>query len=207
MVVHEDFAYPISLSLSDELIAPLLCAGVIGYRSLRLSRIKPGERIGLYGFGASAHIALQVVRHWGCEGYVFTRNQNHRRLAEELGASWIGTLDAKPPHQTESAVVFAPAGEVVHPALRNLRKGGTVALAGIHMTPIPTMEYNLLYEERAIINAANSTRQDVRELLDLAALIPIRTEVETFPLEEANLALQKLKRSELRGSGALRIEI
>jgi propanol-preferring alcohol dehydrogenase len=183
----------------------LLCAGVIGYRALHLSRIKPGGRIALYGFGASAHIALQIARHWNCESYVFTRRTHHRDLAGELGASWTGPIEAAPPRPTDAAVIFAPAGEIVPIALRNLRKGGTLALAGIHMTPIPAMEYRWLYEERSIISAANSTTDDVRALLTLAAQIPVRTEVETFPLEEANAVLRKLKNSELRGSGSLRV--
>lgn len=201
--VHEDFAYSIPGNFPDAQAAPLLCAGVIGYRSLRLSDIKPGQRIALFGFGASAHIALQVVRYWGCEAYVMTRSPNHRELARELGAAWTGGLDETPPHPVDSAVVFAPAGPVVNAALKVLRKGGTVSLAGIHMTPIPEMEYKLIYEERTLRSAANSTRGDVRELLELAGRIPIRTEVETFPLEEANEVLLKLKHSELRGSGVL----
>ena len=205
MVVREDFAYPIPEAFSNIAAAPLLCAGVIGYRALRLSDIKPGQRIGLYGFGASAHIAIQIVRHWGCEVYVFTRSQHHRELAEELGAVWTGRAEEDPPHRLDSAVHFAPSGQLVHSALKALKKGGTVALAGIHMTPIPEMPYALLYEERTLRSVANSTREDVRELLELAARIPIRTEVETFPLEEANAALAKLKRSEIRGSGVLTV--
>lgn len=203
VVVHEDFAHAIPGNFSDAEAAPLLCAGVIGYRSLRLSEIKPGQRVALVGFGASAHIALQIVRHWGCEAYVMTRSAQHKDLAVELGASWAGSADEQPPHQVEAAVVFAPAGPLVHAALRHLRKGGTVSLAGIHMTPIPQMEYKLIYEERTLRSAANSTRDDVQELLELAGRIPIRTEVETFGLGEANAALLKLKRSELRGSGVL----
>ena len=205
IVVHEDFAYRIPDVFSDAEAAPLLCAGVIGYRSLRLSEIKPGQRIALFGFGASAHIALQVVRYWGCEAYVFTRAKHHRTLAEALGATWTGSTGESPPHRVESAVVFAPAGPVVHDALRALKKGGTVSLAGIHMTPIPEMEYKLLYEERTIRSAANSTREDVQELLEIAAKVPVKTEVEMFPLEEANRALLKLKMSELKGSGVLEL--
>ena len=203
MVVHEDFAHPVPAGFSDIDAAPLLCAGVIGYRALRLSGIQPGGRIALYGFGASAHIAIQIVRYWGCEAYVVTRSELHRDLAEQLGAVWTGEAHDTPPHKFDSAVIFAPAGQLVPTSLKSLKKGGTVALAGIHMSPIPEMEYKLLYEERTLRSVANSTRQDVRELLELAGKIPIKTEVETFSLAEANTALQKLKRSEINGCGVL----
>jgi alcohol dehydrogenase, propanol-preferring len=205
VVVNENFAYSIPDTFPDSQAAPLLCAGVIGYRALRLSNIQPGQNIGLFGFGASAHIALQIARHWRCEVLVFTRSKNHRGLAEQLGAMWTGGAGDTPPRKIESAVIFAPAGELVPAALKTLKKGGTVALAGIHMSPIPQMEYNLIYEERTVRSIANSTRDDVRELLELAAKIPVRTEVEEFPLADANEALGKLKRSEIRGSGVLRI--
>lgn len=203
MVAHEDFVYDLPTSFGDVDVAPLLCAGVIGYRALRLSEIKPGGRIGLYGFGASAHIAIQILRQWGCEVYVFTRSPLHRDLAEKLGASWTGHAEDNPPHTIDSAVVFAPAGQLVPASLKVLKKGGTVALAGIHMSPIPEMDYSLLYEERTVRSVANSTQNDVRGLLEIAATIPIHTEVETFPLADANAALQKLKKSEIRGSGVL----
>jgi propanol-preferring alcohol dehydrogenase len=206
MVVREDFAYPLPRTFSDAEVAPLLCAGVIGYRALRMSEIQSGKRIGLYGFGASAHIAIQILKHWGCEVYVYTRSQHHCGLAEELGASWTGSAKEKAPHQVESAIIFAPAGHLVPAALKLLRRGGTIALAGIHMSPIPQMEYKLLYEERTVRSVANSTREDVRGLLEVAAQIPIRTEVEIFPLEEVNEALLKLKNSEIQGSGVLRVD-
>ena len=206
VAVNEDFAYQLPASFSDEKAAPLLCAGVVGYRALRLSEIRPGQRMGLYGFGASAHIAIQIVRHWGCEVFVFTRNRHHRELAEELGASWAGTAEHQAPHPIDSAVIFAPAGQLVPLALRALKKGGTIALAGIHMSPIPEMEYSLLYEERTLRSVANSTREDVGGLLDVASQIPIRTEVETFPFQEVNEALAKLKSSEIRGSGVLKLQ-
>ena len=204
VAVNEEFAYRIPASFSDEEAAPLLCAGVIGYRALRLSDVKPRQSMGLYGFGASAHIAIQIVRHWECEVYVFTRSKHHRELAEELGASWTGTAEQQAPHLIDSAVIFAPAGQLVPLALKALKKGGTIALAGIHMSPIPEMEYSLLYEERTLRSVANSTREDVRGLLDVASQIPIRTEVETFPLEGVNEALRRLKKSEIRGSGVIR---
>jgi propanol-preferring alcohol dehydrogenase len=193
----------IPIQFSDIQAAPLLCAGVIGYRALRLSGIRRGQRLGLYGFGASAHIALQIARHQGCEIYVFTRSKQHQDLAAELGAAWTGKAEDKAPHAVEGSIIFAPAGRLVPHALRALNKGGTVALAGIHMSPLPEMEYALLYEERTLRSVANSTRDDVREMLELAAEIPIHTEVETFPLEETNEALRRLKMSEIRGSGVV----
>jgi propanol-preferring alcohol dehydrogenase len=204
-VVSESFAYPLPQGILDMAVAPLLCAGVIGYRSLNLSEVRPGERLGLFGFGASAHIVIQIACHWGCEVYVFTRSEEHRRLAQALGAAWAGGVEDKPPAKIQSGVVFAPAGWIVVEALKVLEKGGTLSLAGIYMSPIPQMDYNLLYHERTIRSAANSTRQDVEELLRLGAEIPIRTEVEVFPLEEANRALQLLKHSRINGAAVLEI--
>jgi propanol-preferring alcohol dehydrogenase len=204
-VIGEDFAHRLPEHLSDIELAPLLCAGVIGYRALRLSEIRPGERIGLYGFGASAHIVIQIARHWNCEVYVFSRNETHRQLALALGAAWVGDAQDTPPGKIQSGIIFAPAGWIVLEALRVLEKGGTLALAGIHMSPIPQMDYNRLYQERTIRSVANSTRDDVRQLLRLAEEIPIRTETETFPLTAANEALQQLKRSEISGAGVLDI--
>ncbi len=202
-VVSQDFAYPVPVSFSDEAAAPLLCAGIIGYRALRLSEIRPGETLGLYGFGASAHIAIQVARHWKCEVYVFTRSKEHRQLARELGAAWTGRAEEDPPTRIHSAVIFAPAGPLVPEALRVLRKGGVIALAGIYMSPIPSLEYSSIYHERTLRSVANSTRQDAHEILRLAGEIPIRTEIETFALEEANEALLRLKESRIRGAGVL----
>jgi alcohol dehydrogenase, propanol-preferring len=203
VVVPHDFAYPLPGAFSDLAAAPLLCAGIIGYRALRLSEVRRGERLGLYGFGGSAHIAIQVARHWGCEVYVFTRSQEHRGLARALGASWTGGADEEPPGALDSAIIFAPAGNLVPEALRVLRPGGMIALAGIYMSPIPELDYHSIYHEKAIRSVANSTRQDARELLELACEIPIRTEVETFALVEANKALLRLKQSRIRGAGVL----
>jgi len=203
MVVHEQYAFPLPPGISDANAAPLLCAGVIGYRALRLSEVRQGGRLGLYGFGASAHIAIQIARHWSCEVYVFTRSARHRALAEELGARWTGDPSDAPPKLLHAAVIFAPAGELVPAALKATGKGGTVALAGIHMSPIPSFEYRTIYHERTLRSVANSTRRDVQEMLNLAAQIPVRTEVETYALEDANEALGMLKRSEIRGSGVL----
>jgi propanol-preferring alcohol dehydrogenase len=205
VIVSEGFAYPLPRGLTDMAVAPLLCAGVIGYRALRLSDVRPGERLGLFGFGGSAHIVIQIARYWDCDVYVFTRNKEHQRLAQELGAAWVGGVQDEPPNKIQSGIVFAPAGWIVLEALRMLEKGGTLSLAGIYMSPIPEMDYNLLYHERTIRSAANSTREDVRELLRLADEIPLRTEVEVFPLEAANEALQRLKRSEIKGAGVLEI--
>lgn len=203
VVARADFTYSVPLGFSDEAAAPLMCAGIIGFRALGLSNLKPGERLGLYGFGASAHIALQVARYWGCEIYVFSRSGRHRKLAEQLGATWTGTSDEVPPKLLDSVISFAPAGELVPQALRVLRKGGTLALAGIYVTPIPQLEYSLLYHERTIKSVANSTRKDAIDFLKIAAEIPVRMEIEIFPLEEANRALQLLKAGKIQGAGVL----
>jgi propanol-preferring alcohol dehydrogenase len=205
VIVPADFAYQIPRNFSDESAAPLLCAGVIGYRSLKLSGASKSDRLGLYGFGASAHIVLQLARHMGCEVYVFTRAAAHKELALRLGAAWVGDAKDRPPHELDAAIVFAPAGPIVLDALRALRKGGTVSLAGITMTPIPEMDYSLIYHERVVRSAANSTRQDARELLELAADVPVHTAVTLYPLEEANRALADMKHSRIEGAGVLRI--
>ena len=206
MLVDERFCYSIPDAFDDVHAAPLLCAGVIGYRSLRLSGAHKGDRLALYGFGASAHIVLQMARHIGCEVYVMTRTPAHRELALSLGAVWAGTADATPPAPADAAIIFAPAGALVLDALRNLRKGGTLALAGITMSQIPAIDYSLLYQERVVRSVANSTRDDVRECLQLAAQVPVKTEVEAFPLEQANEALAALKNSRIRGAGVLNID-
>ncbi len=205
MVVPADFACPLPPGFPDEQAAPLLCAGIIGYRSLRLSEVQPGGYLGLYGFGASAHVTIQVARHWGCQVYVFTRSAQHRRHALELGAAWVGQAQDTPPRPLDSAITFAPAGWLVPHALRALRKGGTLAINAIHMSPIPEMPYALLYGERTVRSVANATRQDAAELLQLAAEIPIRTDVELYPLAEANAVLQRLKRGEVQGAAVLEI--
>ncbi len=203
MVVPAAFAYPLPGNFSDLEAAPLLCAGVIGYRALKLSNLQAGERLGLFGFGASAHIVIQIARHWKCEVCVFTRTESHRRMAHHLGAEWTGAAGDTPPAPLDAAIIFAPAGKLVPDALRTLRKGGTLALAGITMSNLPEMEYQLLYHERILRSIANSTREDVRGLLRLAAEIPVRTEIEPFQLPEANRALQNLKGSRIHGAGVL----
>ncbi|MDH5684880.1 MAG: zinc-binding dehydrogenase, partial [candidate division WOR-3 bacterium] len=171
-----------------------------------LSRTKPGTRLGIYGFGASAHITTQVALDQGCEVYVFSRSEDHRKLAKRLGASWTGRAEDNPAEKLDSAIIFAPAGNLVLDALRVLDKGGTLVLAGIHMSPIPEIKYRLIYQERIIRSVANSTRQDAWEFLRLAGEIPIKAEVETFLLTEANKALQRLKQSKIKGAGVLVID-
>jgi len=206
VVVGEQFAYPIPEVFSDREAAPLLCAGIIGYRSLRLSEIKPGQRLGLYGFGGSAHVAIQVARHWGCQVYVFSRAREHRALATSLGAVWTGMAQDELPQPLHSAIIFAPAGELVPEALRNLRPGGTLALAGVTMSTIPGMDYETyLFKERTLRSVTAATRQDGQELLDVATQIPIRTTTTPFPLDEANTALTMLKKSRIAGTAVLEI--
>ena len=204
-LVPEAFAYPIPDGFPDLHAAPLLCAGIIGYRALRVAEVRPGERLGLFGFGASAHIAIQVARYWGCEVFVFTRGAEHRRLAAALGAAWVGGAEDDLPEPLDRAVLFAPAGRLLPLALRAVRKGGTVAIAAIYLDRIPEFEYGLLYGERTVRSVTAATRRDGEELLGLAPRIPIRTEVEAFPLAEANAALLRLKEGGLRAAGVLAI--
>ena len=203
LIAPEDFVYPIPDSFSDLDAAPLLCAGIIGFRCLRVSGIKRGAVLGLYGFGAAAHVAIQVARHWGATVFAFTRDPQHQQHARDLGAAWAGSSRETPPEKLAAAIIFAPAGELVPAALKVLKKGGTVVLGGIHMSPIPSLEYSLLYHERVLRSVANNTRQDGEDFLRVAAEIPIRTEVELFPLRDANAALQALKRSTFRGAAVL----
>ncbi len=203
LLAEADFAVPIPDQFSDVEVAPLLCAGIVGYRSLRLSDLQAGERLGLYGFGGSGNICIQVARQWDCEVYVFTRSAAHQQHARELGTAWVGEASDEPPVQLDRAIIFAPAGWLVPLALGHLRPGGTLCINAIHMSNIPEMPYTLLWEERTIRSVANATRRDAEEFLSLAAEIPIRTDTETFALNEANLALQKLKASEINGSGVI----
>lgn len=203
LLAEADFAVPIPTQFSDVEVAPLLCAGIVGYRALRLSDLQAGERLGLYGFGGSGHICIQVALHWNCEVYVFTRSAAHQQHARELGAAWVGEASDEPPAQLDRTIIFAPAGWLVPLALGHLRPGGTLCINAIHMSDIPEMPYSLLWEERTIRSVANATRRDAQEFLPLAAEIPIRTDTETFALNEANLALQKLKSSKINGSGVI----
>ena len=203
-VVPEAFAYAIPPVFGDAEAAPLLCAGIIGYRALALSEVKPGGRLGLYGFGASAHVTLQVARARGCEVFVCTREESHRALARRLGATWVGGIRDVMPAKMHGTILFAPVGELVPVALENLDRGGTLALAGIYMTAVPPLEYERdLFYERTIRSVTANTRTDGEELLAEAARIPIRTAVTTFPLEEANRALALLKRGGFAGAGVL----
>ncbi len=182
MCAAESFVYALPQGFSDIDAAPLLCAGIIGFRSLRLCGIEAGGRLGLYGFGAAAHVATQVARYWGVEVYAITRDERHRKLAEDLGVVWAGGPADQPPELLDAAIIFAPAGEIVPAALKALKRGGTLALGGIHMSPIPEMAYSLLYHERVVRSVANNTREDGERFLEIAARIPIRTHTKIFGL-------------------------
>ncbi|MFN3346884.1 MAG: zinc-binding dehydrogenase, partial [Candidatus Bipolaricaulaceae bacterium] len=201
-----DFALPLSEEELPEEQAPLLCAGVVGFRALRLSGARAGETLGLYGFGASAHLVLQCARFLGMRVFVFTRSPAHQEQARELGAEWVGGPRERPPAPVDAAIVFAPAGWIVPEALASTRPGGTVVLAGIHMTPVPEMPYRLLWEERVLRSVANATRRDAQEFLDLAEQAGVRPAVEVLPWEAAGQALVRLKRAETRGALVLRLE-
>jgi len=207
MVVPEDFAYPIPERFTDAQAAPLLCAGAIGYRDLMLSGIKPGQTLGVFGFGASAHIVLQVATHWGCRVFVFTRSQEHRDLAERLGAEWTGRAGDSPPQKVDCAIDFTPVGETVPHALSVLQNGGRLVMAVIRKRdPVPPLDYaELLWDEKELKSVANITRRDAQEFLPLAAEIPIVPEVQEFSLDEANDALIQLKQGQIQGAAVLRI--
>jgi propanol-preferring alcohol dehydrogenase len=203
VVARRDFLVAIPERFSDVDAAPLLCAGIIGYRALRLSGIRPGGRLGLFGFGSSAHLAIQVARHWECDVSVFTRTPREDALARRLGASWVGGYDDPPPEPLDAAVTFAPSGAVVVAALRALAPGGTVAVNAIHLDGMPAFPYEWLWLERGIRSVANFTRRDAREFLDVAARIPIRPVATTFPLERAADALAAVEEGRLDGSAVL----
>ncbi|HXH96652.1 MAG TPA: alcohol dehydrogenase catalytic domain-containing protein, partial [Gaiellaceae bacterium] len=204
-VADERFCFPIPDGYPDLQAAPLLCAGLIGYRSLRMAG--DAERLGLYGFGASAHIVAQVARHEGRRLFGFVRpgDEPAREFALELGCEWAGPSDAPPPEELDAAIVFAPAGALVPEALRSLARGGVVVCAGIHMSDIPSFPYELLWGERVVRSVANLTRRDGEEFLALAPQVPVRTEVEVFPLERANEALGRLRGGDVRGAAVLRL--
>jgi propanol-preferring alcohol dehydrogenase len=206
-VVPEAFAYEIPDAFSDVQAAPLLCAGIIGFAALRRANVPHGGKLALYGFGSSAHVVMQIALHRGCEVYVVTRGENHRRLAREMGAVWVGERAEQMPVKADSAIIFAPAGELVPPALESLNKGGTLSLAGIYMTPIPEMDYQRhIFYERDIHSVTCNTRDDGRNLLSEAAAIPIHPHTTVYPLEKANLALQDLKHDRLNGTAVLVME-
>lgn len=205
-VAPEAFVYPLPEGVSSREAAPFLCAGIIGYRALRRSEVGEGQPLGLYGFGASAHVVIQIARHWGCPVYVCTRGDCHQALARQMGAEWVGPADAVPPEKLRSAIIFAPAGELVPTALEALDKGGTLALAGIYMTPVPELDYQKhLFLERNVRSVTANTRRDGEALLRLAAEIPLQTHTEEFPLEAANEALNRLKNDQIQGAAVLRV--
>jgi propanol-preferring alcohol dehydrogenase len=204
--VREDFAYRLPETISDDHLAPLLCAGIIGYRAIKRADIRPGATVGLYGFGGSAHLALQVLQHWKCRAFVMTRGGKHQELAKEMGAEWIGSAEEPPPAQLDAAILFAPAGNLVLPALQALDRGGVLAIAGIYLSPIPSLDYERhLFYEKEVRSVTANTRQDGDEFLKIAGEIPIRTHTLPMILDDANLALQKLKHDELQGAAVLRI--
>ena len=203
-LARADFVFPLPPELDDLHAAPLLCAGIIGFRSLRVAGVEPGERVGLFGFGASAHLAIEVLHAWKCKVYVSTRGESHRRLAKSLGAEWVGSEVEKPPVELDRAVTFAPSGDVVVAALSSLRKGGVVAINAIHLDRMPQFDYDrLLWGERQIRSVANMTRADARDFLKLAAEIDLRPQVTSFPLAQANEALLAVKRDAIDGAAAI----
>ncbi len=204
VVARSDFVFPLPTALDDLHAAPLLCAGIIGFRSLRVAGVEPGDRVGLFGFGASAHLAIEVLRAWGCEVYVSTRGASHRKLAESLGAKWVGSEAEKPPMELDRAITFAPSGDVVVLALSSLRKGGVVAINAIHLDRIPEFDYDrLLWGERQIRSVANMTRTDARDFLQLAAEIHLQPKVTTFALDQANEALAAIKNDAIDGAAVI----
>jgi len=199
-----DFVFPLPAELDDLHAAPLLCAGIIGFRSLRVAEVQPGERVGLFGFGASAHLAIEVLHAWKCDVYVSTRGESHQKLAHSMGATWVGSETEKPPLELDRAITFAPSGDVVIAALSSLRKGGIVAINAIHLDRIPQFDYDsLLWGERQIRSVANMTRDDARDFLKMAAAIGMRPKVTAFRLDEANEALLAVKQDAINGAAVL----
>jgi propanol-preferring alcohol dehydrogenase len=203
MLADADYALQIPEGLDSEVAAPLLCAGIIGYRSLNKADLQPGERLGLIGFGASAHLAIQIATHWDCEVLVYTRSEDHRQLARELGAVWVGGIQDQAPAVLDRAVLFAPVGDLVPLILGKLRPGGTLAINAIHLSPIPEMDYELIYGERTLRSVANATYRDGVEFLELAREICIQVTTQAYALDDANQALQDLKHSRINGAGVL----
>jgi alcohol dehydrogenase, propanol-preferring len=204
VLVRADFAYPLPSGLDPVRVAPLLCAGIIGFRSLRVAGVQPGESVGLFGFGSSAGLAIRVLQSWSCEVYVVTRGEGHRKTAESLGATWVGAEDKKPPMELDRAITFAPAGKVVVDALSSLRKGGVVAINAIHLDTMPAFDYDkLLWGERQIRSVANMTREDARDFLQIAQDLAIQPKVVTFSLDDANKALVAVKDETEAGSSVI----
>ncbi len=203
-LARKDFVFPLPAVLDDMQAAPLLCAGIIGFRSLRVAEVHHGERVGLFGFGASAHLAISVLKAWNCEVYVSTRGESHRQLAASLGATWVGAETDRPSVQLDRAITFAPAGDVVIAALSSLRKGGIVAINAIHLDRIPQFDYDrLLWGERQMRSVANMTRADARDFLNIAAEINLRPKVTVFPLDQVNDALIALKADRIDGAAVV----
>jgi propanol-preferring alcohol dehydrogenase len=203
-LAREDFAYPLPQELDATHVAPLLCAGIIGFRSLRVAGVKPGDRVGLFGFGSSATLSIPVLHSWGCEVYVVTRGETHRAAAVRLGATWVGNEDARPPVALDCAITFAPSGKVVVDALASLRKGGVVAINAIHLNQMPAFDYDkLLWGERQIRSVANMTRVDARDFLALAHKLNIQPRVSVFSLDQANQALDAVKNETENGSAVI----
>jgi propanol-preferring alcohol dehydrogenase len=203
-ILPEAYAYEIPEAFSDVDAAPLLCAGIIGYRALKRSQLRKGGKLAIYGFGSSAHVVIQIALHRGCEVYVVTRDEQHRQLARHMGAAWVGARAEEMPVKADSAIMFAPVGTLVPPALEKFQWGGTLSLAGIYMTPIPEMDYDrYLFHERDIHSVTSNTRDDGRELLAEAAAIPLRPRTTVYPLAEANRALMDLKADHISGTGVL----
>ena len=204
VLARADFAFPLPAGLDDVHVAPLLCAGIIGFRSLRVAGVEPGERVGLFGFGSSASLAITILQSWKCEVYVSTRGESHRKRAASLGATWVGNEDEKPPVALDRAITFAPSGKVVVSALASLRKGGVVAINAIHLDSMPSFDYDkLLWGERQIRSVANMTRQNARDFLKIAHDLQIRPQVTVFPLEDANQALLAVKEETGQGSAVI----
>lgn len=203
MIAPARFALPLPASIGDVEAAPLLCAGIVGYRSLKMADIQPGEHLGLVGFGASAHLVIQVAKHWDCRVSVFTRSEVHRRHARQLRADWTGTAEDDPPQPLDRAIIFAPSGALVPVILKKLRPGGTLAINAIYTSDIPSMPYALIYGERTLRSVANATYRDGEEFLKLAVEIPVRADVVTYPFQQANEALVDLKHSKLNGEAVL----
>ena len=203
MTARADYALRIPDAFDDLDAAPLLCGGVIGYRSRKISGIRPGGCLGLYGFGASALLSIQVALHWGCDVFVATRSQTEQQRALEMGAAWAGSYHDRPPVPLDAAVTFAPAGYVIVEALKAVDRGGTVAVNAIHLDRIPEFGYDLLWWERRLASVANFTRRDAQEFLDLAAAIPVQTVIDVYPLADANLALQRLEEGRVSGAAVL----
>jgi len=203
ILVQQEYAYHLPDSYDDLHAAPLLCAGIVGFRALRVAGVCPGERVGLYGFGASAHLAIQVLLHWDCECYVFSRSAQHRQLAMKLGAFWTGQAGERPPRKLHRAIIFAPAGWIMVEALKDCAPGGVVTSGGIYMDPIPQFPYSLLWQERCINSVANATRQDGHDFLQIARQTTLQTEIEVFPFDKVNHVLLLLKQSKLKAAAVL----